>query len=37
VKNRVVKMYQGTPIGGEIGQDGDNGRIQEGYPIGYIW
>jgi TonB-linked SusC/RagA family outer membrane protein len=31
VKNRVVKMYQGTPIGGE------DDRIQEGYPIGYLW
>lgn len=31
VKNRVVEMYQGTPIGGE------GFRIQEGYPIGYLW
>ncbi|HTE32757.1 MAG TPA: SusC/RagA family TonB-linked outer membrane protein, partial [Chryseolinea sp.] len=37
VKNRVLKLYQGTPIGGEIDQNGRNGRVEEGYPIGYIW
>lgn len=31
VKNRVVNMYRGNPIGDEYG------RIQEGYPIGYLW
>lgn len=31
VKNRVVKLYEGTPLGGEAG------RIEEGYPIGYLW
>lgn len=31
VKNRVVTMYRGNPIGGEFG------RIQEDYPIGYLW
>lgn len=30
VKNRVETMF-GAPIGGEYG------RIQEGYPIGYLW
>jgi hypothetical protein len=31
VKNRVVNMYRGNPIGDEYG------RIQEDYPIGYLW
>lgn len=31
VKNRVETMFRGTPIGGSYG------RIQEGYPIGYLW
>ncbi len=31
VRNRVETMYRGNPIGDEFG------RIQEGYPIGYLW
>ena len=31
VKNRVVSLYKGTPFGGE------GGRIQEGYPMAYLW
>lgn len=39
VKNRVVKLYQGTPFGVEAVEiDEDTpGRIQEGFPIGYLW
>jgi TonB-linked SusC/RagA family outer membrane protein len=37
VKNRVENLYQGTPFGGEINSDGQNGRVQVGYPINYIW
>ena len=33
VKNRVETMYRGTPILGEE----DYLRIQENYPIGYLW
>lgn len=31
VKNRVESLYQGTPLGGEFG------RIQEGFPLFYLW
>ncbi|HEY8512386.1 MAG TPA: TonB-dependent receptor [Cyclobacteriaceae bacterium] len=31
VRNRLVKMYQGTPFGGS------DARYQEGYPLGYLW
>lgn len=31
VKNRVVKLNEGTPIGGE------GGRIEEGYSLFYLW
>ncbi len=31
VKNRVVKLNRGTPIGGE------GGRIEEGYSMFYLW
>jgi TonB-dependent starch-binding outer membrane protein SusC len=31
VKNRITKLYQGTPFGGETG------RNQEGQSIGYLW
>jgi hypothetical protein len=31
VKNRVETLYQGTPFGDE------DERVQEGYPINYIW
>nr|PZN58498.1 MAG: hypothetical protein DIU61_00230 [Bacteroidota bacterium] len=31
VKNRVLRLYKGTPFGGE------GGRIQEGYPMAYLW
>ncbi len=39
VKNRVIKLYQGTPFGGEASEVDDNtlGRVQERYPIGYLW
>lgn len=39
VKNRVVKLYQGTPFGSEASEIDDNtiGRVQEGFPIGYLW
>jgi TonB-dependent starch-binding outer membrane protein SusC len=39
VKNRVVELYQGTPFGPEASSVDANtlGRIQEGYPIGYLW
>ncbi|HEX6227143.1 MAG TPA: TonB-dependent receptor [Chryseolinea sp.] len=33
VKNRVETMYRGSPISGEF----DWERIQENYPIGYLW
>lgn len=31
VKNRVVSLHGGTPLGGELG------RIEEGYPMFYLW
>ncbi len=31
VNNKVLKLYGGTPLGDEYG------RIEEGYPIGYLW
>src|SRR5690606_23449656 len=31
VKNRLVKMYQGTPFGGT------DARYQEDYSLGYLW
>ena len=31
VKNEVLKLYKDTPLGGE------QGRIEIGYPIGYLW
>jgi len=32
VKNEVLKMYDGSPMGGEWG-----GRIEEGYPLNSLW
>ena len=39
VKNRVVQLYQGVPFGAEANAINATtvGRIQEGYPIGYLW
>ena len=39
VKNRVVQLYQDVPFGAEANDiDATTpGRIQEGYPIGYLW
>lgn len=31
VNNKVLKLNEGTPIGGETG------RVEEGYPIDYLW
>jgi len=31
VNNRVLKLNEGSPVGGETG------RIEEGYPINYLW
>jgi TonB-linked SusC/RagA family outer membrane protein len=31
VKNEVITLYGGTPLGGETG------RIEEGYPMFYLW
>ncbi|MFT3950120.1 MAG: SusC/RagA family TonB-linked outer membrane protein [Agriterribacter sp.] len=31
VNNKVIKLYEGSPLGGE------SGRIEEGYPMFYLW
>lgn len=36
VRNRVIKLNGGAPIGGEP-QPGGPGRIEEGYSMNYLW